>query len=368
MRILILGGTGVISTGITRQLVGRGDDVTLFNRGKTSGEFDGKSHAVVGSRQSPEDLRTLAQMRFDAVIDMICYTSEDTELAIAAFAGKVPHYLLCSTVDVFTAPAAVYPITEDHPRNPSLRFAYAHMKASAEKRFEAAAGEQAFGLTILRPAATYVRSIVAPIGTTALYLDLLRRGRPLIMHGDGSTLWVATHRDDVARGFVGALGNSRAIGRSYNLASTEFITWEQYWRTAAEAIGAPDPNFVPIPSNILARMVPDMAEWCDINFQYHNVISNDAARRDLGFDPKIPWSEGAKALRSGEDRLVWADTAWADPVAPLDLIAALRTWALTDPLPVSAGLGKAAGANAQVAVAILGVTAPLRLPPLWLVR
>lgn len=78
--------------------------------------------------------------------------------------------------------------------------------------------------------------------------------------------------------------------------------------------------------------------------------------------------EGAKALRSGEDRLVWAGTAWANPVAPLDLIAALRTWALIDPLPVSAGLSKAAGANAQVAVAILGVTAPVRLPPLWLVR
>jgi nucleoside-diphosphate-sugar epimerase len=298
MRILILGGTGVISTGITRQLLDRGEDeVTLFNRGRTSSEFDGRAAIVTGSRQSAADLSELAGRRFDAVIDMIGFTEDDAHLAIEAFSGKVGHYLYCSTVDVYTAPAAVYPITEDHPRHPSPKFPYAFRKAASERLLEAAAGRGAFGITLLRPAATYACNIVAPIGTTALYLDLLRRGRPLVMHGDGSSLWVATHRDDVARGFVGALGNPRAIGRAYNLASTEFLTWERYFEIAAEAIGAPPPSFVHVPTDILARMVPDLAEWCEVNFQYHNVLSNEAARRDLGFDPKIPWSEGAKALK-----------------------------------------------------------------------
>ena len=297
MRILLLGGTGVISTGITRQLLERGEAVTLFNRGRTASGFEGQVTTIHGERQSAADLRGLAAMQFDAVIDMICYTEADAELAIAAFSGHTPHYLLCSTVDVFTTPAAVYPITETHPRQPSPKFRYAYQKAIAEQRFEAAAAAAAFGLTVLRPAATYAANIVAPIGTTALYLDLLRRGRPLIVHGDGSTLWVATHRDDVARGFVGALGNPLAIGQSYILASDEFITWECYWQIAAEAIGAPPPSFVHIPTEVLARLVPDMAEWCDINFQYHNVLSSAAARRDLGFDPKIPWREGAEALR-----------------------------------------------------------------------
>jgi nucleoside-diphosphate-sugar epimerase len=296
MRILILGGTGVISTGIVRQLLERGDDLTLFNRGRTS-VSDGRVTSIVGSRQSAADLAALAEGKFDAVIDMICYTDEDTELAIAAFGGKTAHYLLCSTVDVYTAPAAIYPLTEAHPRDPSPKFRYAWLKARAEKRFEAAAAAGAFGLTLLRPAATYVRNVVAPIGTTALYLDLLRRGRPLIMHGDGSTIWVATHRDDVARGFVGALGNPKAIGRAYNLASNEFITWERYWQIAADAIGAPEPSFVHIPTRDLVRLVPDLSEWCDINFQYHNIISSDAARQDLGFDPKISWRQGAEALR-----------------------------------------------------------------------
>ena len=108
---------------------------------------------------------------------------------------------------------------------------------------------------------------------------------------------VATHRDDVARGFVGALGNPRAIGKSYNLASTEFLTWERYWEVVAEAIGAPRPLFVHIPTDRLVRTLPDMAEWCDINFQHNNVLSNDAARCDLGFEQRILWHEGAKALK-----------------------------------------------------------------------
>lgn len=298
MRVLILGGTGVISTGITQLLVERGDDVTVFNRGIRPAPASDRVTTVTGSRQSLDDLQRLAEQRFDAIIDMICYTLEDGQLAIEAFSGKVAQYLFCSTVDVFSAPAGVYPITEEHPREPSPRFPYAHQKAALERMLDAAAASGAFGLTILRPAATYVANVVAPIGSTALYLQLLRNGEPLIIHGDGSTLWVATHRDDVAQGFVAALGNPKAINRSYNLQSEEFLTWERYWTIAAEAIGAPRPRFVHIPTDILSRMVPRMAEWCDVNFQYNNVISSEAARRDLGFSPTIKWSEGARALRT----------------------------------------------------------------------
>ncbi len=321
MRVLILGGTGVISTGITRQLLDRGDQVTLFNRGKADNPFQGEAEQVIGSRQSASDLDALAGQGFDAVIDMICYTEEDTALAISAFRGLVPHYLFCSTVDVYSAPAKVYPITEEHPREPSPKFPYAHQKARSENLFLSAEREGAFALTILRPAATYARGIVAPIGTTALYLDLLRRGRPLIMHGDGSALWVATHRDDVARGFVGALDNPDARGRAYNLCSTEFLTWDRYWQVAAEAIGAPPPHFVHIPTEILVRAVPDMAEWCDVNFQYNNVLSNEAARRDLGFTHTIPWREGAKALRDL--------TTLPDPVLLQRYDSLLASWANT---------------------------------------
>ena len=302
MRVLILGGTGVISTGITQQLLARGDDVTLFNRGTSDHAGLDSAKAIIGSRQSVEDLDRVSQQRFDAVIDMICYREDDGRIAIDAFRGRVAQYVFCSTVDVFTAPAEVYPITEGHPRNPSPNFPYAFQKARLERMFETASAEGAFGLTILRPAATYVRNIVPPIGSTALYLELLRTGRPLVMHGDGSTLWVATHRDDVARGFVAALGNPKAIGQSYNLQSEEFLTWERYWGVAAEVIGAPPPRYVHIPTDVLMRMLPKMAEWCGINFQYHNVISSEAARRDLGFNPQISWREGATALRSLTDK------------------------------------------------------------------
>jgi nucleoside-diphosphate-sugar epimerase len=246
------------------------------------------------------DLLALGELarreRFDVVVDMICFTAEEADVAVGAFGGLVRHYVMCSTVDVYTKPANYYPVDEAHERRPSRAFDYAYQKQRAEEILEAAHLASAFPVTVLRPAATYASHVVAPLGTMDLYVERLRAGRPVILPGDGSSLWVACHRDDVARAFVAALGNQRTFGRAYNVASDELVTWDRYWRTFAGALGIDEPEFLHVPTNLLTLAAPSMAEWCGFNFQYHNVIDSGAAKQDLDFVSSVPWAKGAQLV------------------------------------------------------------------------
>lgn len=309
MHVLILGGTGLISTAITRQLLDRGVRVTHANRGISPHRFDGEVTSVRARRDDVDALTALAEgEHFDAVIDMICFTPDEARIAVQALAGRTERYLMCSTVDVFTKPAPAYPLDETGERRPSPAFPYAYRKAECERILEDAFRAGRLPVTILRPAATYADSAVPSVGSFDLALERLRRGLPLIMHGDGSSLWAACHRDDVARAFIGALDNDVTVGRSYNVSGTELLTWDRYWAAVADAVGV-RPEFVHIPTDVLGACAPKLSEWCVQNFQYDNVFSADAAVRDLGFAYTVRWADGiGRALPGRADR----------PVAPAE--------------------------------------------------
>lgn len=318
MRILILGGSGLISTGITRLLTARGDEVVLLNRGITPDPVDGVRR-ITGDRNDLGDLgAALDAGPFDAVIDMICFTPAQADVAIRAFAGRVRQYVLCSTVDVYTKSAGNYPLVEGAERKPSPTFAYAYDKAICEQRFEAAAAEGAFELTILRPGATYVDGAVAPMGSYQLYVERLRAGLPIVLHGDGTAIWVAAHRDDVAVAFVNALGNEAAYDRAYHVTGSELLTWNRYWATVADAL-AVECRVVHIPTDVLQRLSPRGSEWCVENFQHDNIFDNAAARRDLGFEYRVDWATGTR--RFGFDFPVPVD-----PAVRSDFEAMLDAW------------------------------------------
>lgn len=297
MNILIIGGTGLISTGITRQLVAQGERVTLYNRGRREAAVPDVPQ-IHGDRTDYAAFE--AQMAeagpFDAVIDMVAYAPADVESAIRAFAGRVAQYVFCSTVDVYTKPAAHYPITEDAERAPSPTFGYAFDKAQCERLLEAAHARGDFAVTLIRPAWTYGEggSLLHTFGWSTFVLRRLRRGEPVIVHGDGTSFWVACHRDDVARAFKGALGNEKAYGRGYHVTGEEWFTWNAYHRVLAEALDAPPPDLVHIPTDLLREAVPQPAFWCAENFRYNNLFDNVAARADLGFRYTIPFREGAR--------------------------------------------------------------------------
>jgi nucleoside-diphosphate-sugar epimerase len=295
-KILVLGGTGLISTAITNLLLGNGEDVTVYNRGQRPARYLGKARTVRGDRNNltafENDMKDLA--RFDCVIDMICYTPQQAESAVRAFNGRAGQFIFCSSVDVYQKPAHRYPIREDEPSVGNN--SYGKNKAACEDLFFAAHQRGDFPVTVMRPAWSYGEGggLVGLYGWGTQHLDRMRKGKPLIVHGDGTAIWVACHVDDLARAFVNAIGNAKTIGKSYHVTGEEWLTWNQYYLLTAQALEAPEPRLVHVPSDLLEAIAPNRMQLTVSNFQGNNLFDNGAARADLNFRYTVPYLEGAR--------------------------------------------------------------------------
>jgi len=322
MKVLLVGGTGLISTAATRVLLEAGHEVTHFNRGVSSGEFKDRVRTIVGDRTDHAAFERMmnAEGRFDCVIDMICFLAEEARSAVRAFAGKTKQYIFCSTTDVYTKPPKQFPIREDAERFPLKEFPYAWEKAECEKLLEEAHREGKFAVTLIRPSATYGegRGAVDPFRSEPFYFDRIRKGKALIVHGDGTSLWTSCHRDDVGRAFANAVGNRAAFGKAYNATGDDCMTWNQYWQGVSEALGKPCPRLVHIPTDLLVKVAPNRASWCGVNFQHNNIFYNDAAKRDLGFSVTIHWVDGMRrSIKWLEDHgkmPSWESAPWYDQI------------------------------------------------------
>jgi nucleoside-diphosphate-sugar epimerase len=312
-KILILGGTGLISTAITNLLLGNGEDVTVYNRGQRPARYLGKARTVRGDRNNlaafENDMNDLP--RFDCVIDMICYTPEQAESAVRALSGKVGQFIFCSSVDVYPKPAHRYPIREDEPSVGNN--SYGKNKAACEDLFFASHQQRGFPITVMRPAWSYGEGggLVGLYGWGTQHLDRMRKGKPLIVHGDGSAIWVACHVDDLARAFVNAIGNTKTIGKSYHVTGEEWLTWNQYYALTAQALEAPEPRLIHIPADLLGAIAPNRMQLTVSNFQGNNLFDNAAARADLDFRYTIPYLEGARRT------IQWLD--WNGKIEDSDL-------------------------------------------------
>lgn len=317
MKILIIGGTGLISTAITRQLLERGDAVTLYTRGQSPTRFAGHVARIIGDRtdHAAFERHMREAERFDCVIDMVGYEAEDAASVVRAFRSRTGHVIFCSTVDVYAKPASLYPIRVDEPRHPITD--YAVKKVLCEDILLDADRRGDLPVSILRCTYTYgegARGIIHSLGFRTTFLDRLRRGQPVIVHGNGTSLWNPCHIDDVARGFLGAAGNSAAFGQAYNVTGEEAVTWNQLTAQIAEAMGAPPPDIVHIPTDLLAQVAPRRAQLSVENIQYPNVHDTATARADLGFRYTIPIVEGMRrtiAWLAAQDAIESSD---ADPL------------------------------------------------------
>ncbi|GAB4441644.1 MAG: SDR family oxidoreductase [Anaerolineae bacterium] len=297
MKVLIIGGTGLISTAISREFLARGADLTLYNRGKTPARLPGGAKVLHGDRN---DFAAFArQMQeagpFDCVIDMVCFTPAQAESAVQAFKGRVGHFIFCSTVNVYSKPARRYPITEAEPRM-NVNDDYGMDKARCEDIFMAAHARGDFAATNIRPAQTYGEGgvIIHTLGWSTTYIDRIRKGKPIIVHGDGTSLWVPCHIDDVGHAFVHAAGNPQTFGKSYHVTGEEWLTWNQYHQQVAAALGAPEPELVHIPTALLGRIAPRRVAATVNNFSENNIFDNTAAKTDLDFHYTVPWVEGVR--------------------------------------------------------------------------
>ena len=251
--------------------------------------------------------------QFDCVVDMICFTPADAESLLRAVRGRTNHLIMCSTVDVYVKPYVHYPVREDHPLQGAS--AYGKDKARCEAMLMEAHRQGIVPVTILRPAQTYGegRDIIHVFGRSIGVFKRLREGRPVIVHGDGSSLWAACYTEDVARGFVGAAANERTFGKAYNVAGEEWTTWDGYTASLAEGLGAPPPMIVHIPTDLLTALAPQRSKIIVENFRFNNIFDNAAAHTDLGFQVTVPFVEGVRRTAAWLDARGRVEASDGDP-------------------------------------------------------
>jgi nucleoside-diphosphate-sugar epimerase len=235
---------------------------------------------------------------WDAVIDMVCYQPDEAQALLDAFRGRAGQLIVCSTIDVYAKPAAHYPITEAEPHTPLND--YSRNKSRCEHILLSAAMDD-LPVSVIRachvygPGSAHRGHVVHTFGAQTTFLDRLRKGKPVIVHGDGSSFWTSCHSEDMATAFTGALANKEAFNKAYHATSDECLTWNRYHQLVAEAMGWPAPTMIHIPTETLARALPKRSAILVENFQFNNIFDNSAAKRDLNFNPKISFRQGMKS-------------------------------------------------------------------------
>jgi nucleoside-diphosphate-sugar epimerase len=303
MKVLFIGGTGVISSACSQLAVARGMELFLLNRGQTSRPIPEGAHVLRGDIRNRESVRdALGDMTFDVVVDWIAFTPEHVQADIDLFRDRTRQYIFISSASAYQTPPARLPVTESTPLDNPF-WDYSRAKIACEERLLHAYRDERFPITIVRPSHTYDQTKL-PVYGGYTAIDRMRKGKKVIVHGDGTSLWVLTHHTDFARGFVGLLGNQGAIGQVFHITSDEILTWNQIFEILAHAAGA-EARLVHVPSEFIAAFDP---EW-GVNLlgdKSHSMIFDNSKIKSIvpDFAATIPYSWGA------EQQIAWYD---ADP-------------------------------------------------------
>jgi len=264
MRVLFIGGSGIISTACTRLGAERGIELTVLNRGRRAVEKHldlpaGVKTLTVDIEDESAVQQALGNQQFDAVVNFTVFVPAQIERDLRLLAKRTQQYIFISSASAYQKPVGHYLITESTPlANPFWQ--YSRDKIACEERLMRAYREEGFPVVIVRPSLTYGDTQITLAVNSWLksytVVDRMRRGQKVIVPGDGSSLWVITHNTDFAKGLVGLLGNPQTLGHAFHITSDEVMTWDQYYRITAEAAGV-EPRLVHIPSDFLARCQPE---------------------------------------------------------------------------------------------------------------
>jgi nucleoside-diphosphate-sugar epimerase len=290
MKVLLIGGTGLISTAIVTQLVERGDEVTVYNRGVTPWRIPKSVKEIKGNRwDAPAFEGQMKDVKVDAVIDMVAFAPENADSLLRAFTGRAKHLVVCSTVCVYGGPMTKLPATDDEPHRPVGE--YGKNKSKIESTLLNANGKAGLYTTVLRPSYTTGEGAEYP----GLLFDnslpnRLKQGLPVIVMDGGKAAWAVAHVSDVGRAFVNSLLNPKAYGQAYHVTSDEHTTWDGVYGEMAKAVGGKF-NPVHIPTDWLYTQTPRRAMGIKYIYQYPSIFDNSKAKRDLGFKTTVPLVE-----------------------------------------------------------------------------
>lgn len=310
MKVLLIGGTGNISTACTRLAHAEGFDVFVLNRGKTSVHLPKGITTLEADTGDPEAMRrAIGKHRFDVVANFVAFTPADIERDLQLFEGKISQYLFISSASCYQKPPSHPVITESTPlANPFWE--YSRQKIACEDLLMQAYRDRQFPVTIIRPSLTYQYVIPLVFGAWREYtiIDRMKKGEEVIVHGDGTSLWTITHSEDFARGFVPLFGHQQAIGHAFHITSDELLTWNQIYEAVAGAAGA-EPNFIHIPSDFIAEVAPQRAGTL-LGDKSYSVIFDNAKIKSFvpGFVATTPFSVGIRRtlewFEEDKDRMV----------------------------------------------------------------
>ncbi len=300
MKLLFIGGTGLISSACSDLAVDRGHDLFILNRSSST-----KYHPPSGATHLQGDLHgdethlaaLLAGHRFDAVVNFIAFTAHDIERDIRLFREKTDQYVFISSASAYQKPVRNYLITEETPLgNPFWE--YSRNKIACESRLMNAHQNEHFPVTIIRPSLTYGPTQIALAMNSWLHpwtiVERMKQGKKVIVPGDGTSLWVVTWNADFAKGLIGLLGNARAIGEVFQITSDHVLTWNQLYEEVYHALGA-QPNMIHVPSDLIVAHDPEKLGTLIGDKSNSVAFDNSKIKRFVpDFHCEITWAEGIR--------------------------------------------------------------------------
>ena len=301
LKVLFIGGTGVISTACAARAVADGLELYLLNRGTRAGRPVPPGATVLQADvRDPASVRAaLGDLEFDAVVDFVAFTPEHVRADVDLFGGRTGQYVFISSASAYQTPPTRLPILESTPlRNPFWE--YSRQKIACEDLLVREYRDHGFPMTIVRPSHTYDPTMV-PFDGGWTVVDRMRRGLEVVVPGDGTSLWTLTRSTDFAAGFVGLLGATAAVGEAFHITSDEVLTWNQIYALVAQAAGV-EPRLVHVASDAVAAMDPDVgAGW--LGDKSHSMVFDNSKVRRLvpGFTARTPFARGAREIVAWHD-------------------------------------------------------------------
>ncbi len=296
LRVLFIGGNGIISSACSALAVRRGIDLTLLNRGQSTKRppIEGARH-LTGDADDADSIREAVRgEKFDVVANFRSFSPDQVRADIDIFSGRVGQYVYISSASAYQKPVARLPITESTPlRNPWWE--YSRNKIASEDVLVAAYRESGFPATIVRPSHTYDRTLI-PLDAGWTAIERMRQGKPIVVHGDGTSLWTMTHNTDFAKAFVGLLGHPMAIGDTFQITSDEVLTWNGIADLLAAAAGT-EARIVHVASEQIAKQIPSMGPGL-LGDKAHSVIFDNSKVKSVVPDyvATVPFAAGARGI------------------------------------------------------------------------
>lgn len=301
MKALFIGGTGTISEAISRQLLEQGHELYLLNRGNRNDGLPEGAHVLQADIADEQKVASLIEeLEFDVVADFIAFVPEQLERDYRLFAGRTKQFIFISSASAYQTPLSDYRITEGTPlANPYWE--YSRNKIACEDYLMKQYREQGFPITIVRPSHTYSdRSLPLGVHGSKGSWQVARRmqqNKPIIIHGDGTSLWTLTHSEDFARGFIGLMGNIHALGESVHITSDESVTWNQIHEVIADALGV-KLNAVHVASSFLDACSSEDYRGSLLGDKANTVVFDNSKLKRLvpGFTATIRVDQGIKRV------------------------------------------------------------------------